>query len=184
MNEKTRQILEENGIDKIHFYQARTPLLSNAFTACVLFNSEKCSIEARGVSICSLLDTFNISEGKNRAFGRAIKALKRKGNFFKINGSARSDQFVQRAMKIKNETDDENFMNEIVTELQTVSPPNMEIKVLSGKKFMKKYLFSVPLSYPVMIANRYFKYKSQFRPTPVGEEELSLVADALVEEAS
>lgn len=180
MNEKTRKILDEHGVDKIHFYQVKTPLLSNAFTACVLYNSKRNAIEARGVSICSLLDTFNIAKGKHKAFGRAIKALKRKGNFYKINSSARSDQFVQREMKIKSENDDHYFMNRIVAELRNINP-NMEVKVLSGNKYMKKYLYELPLSYPILVTNRHFKYKSQFRPVPTGEEEMSLVTDAVLE---
>jgi hypothetical protein len=178
MNEDIRKILEENNVDKISFYFTNSPIISNAFTTCVFINSSKRRIEARGVSICSLLDTFSKSQGKNKAFGRAIKALVRKQNNWKINGSGRDDEFAKRAFKVKTQIDEEYFRNEIQEELIRIDP-DMQISVTStrSKKCAeyKKYSYEIPISYPVKLANLLYKYKSQYRPVPAGVEEQELI---------
>lgn len=174
MNPETQRILAENGVDKIHYYFINSPIVNNAFTACVLVNSEQQRIEARGVSICSLLDTFCKSEGKNKAFGRAVKALVRRKNNWKINGSSRDDEFTQRSFKVKTQADDDRFRSEVAPELRKIDPQLPVTVSQNGKG--KKYTFEVPLSYPVRLANSMFRYKSQYRPTPVNEEERDLVS--------
>lgn len=168
---QNKALFEQNGVDLVHFYNVSTPIVNNAYTVCLLLNKQLNRIEARGVAICSVMDTYNIIKGKQKAFGRAIKALKRKQNFFKINGKARKDERVQRSMKIKSGDDDKVFRNEIVPELYTIDPCT-PIKVYdnTGDKYLKRYTFTLPLSYPIEIANKNFKYKSQYRPLPVGEE--------------
>ena len=173
MDEQTRKTLEENDVDKISFYYINSPLVNNAFTTCVLINSSKQRIEARGVSICSLLDTFSKSQGKNKAFGRAIRALVRKQNTWKINGSGRDDEFTRRGFKIKTQEDEKYFINEIQEELKRIDP-DMLVHTTQNSRH-KKYSFEVPISYPVRLANLFYKYKSQYRPVPVGTEEQELI---------
>ena len=83
MFEEHSEIFEHNGVDKIFFYFKDSPLANNVCTTCLLINTKEKRIEARGVSICSLLDTFSKLKGKSKASGRALKALIRKENFFK-----------------------------------------------------------------------------------------------------
>lgn len=173
MNPKTEKVLLENNVDKIKFYYINSPIVNNAFTVCVLINSSTQDIEARGVSICSMLDTFSKGKGKNKAFGRAIKALVRRRNSWKINGSGRDEEWVPRSYKVKSEKDDEKFRSEIALELQRIDP-NLSIRIEKNAKF-KRYIYEVPASYPVRLANSLFKYKSHYRPTPVGEEETELI---------
>jgi len=173
MNEDIRKILEENNVDKISFYFINSPIISNAFTTCVFINSSKRRIEARGVSICSLSDTFSKSQGKNKAFGRAIKALVRKQNNWKINGSGRDDEFAKRAFKIKTQDDEKYFTNEIEEELRRIDP-DMLIHTIQDNRH-KKYSYEIPISYPVKLANLLYKYKSQYRPIPAGVEEQELI---------
>lgn len=173
MNEDIQKILQDNDIDKISFYFINSPVVNNAFTTCVFINSSKQRIEARGVSICSILDTFSKSEGKNKAFGRAIKALVRKENNWKINGSGRDNEFVTRGMKIKSQNDEDHFRNEILEELKRIDP-TMSISVKTTNRY-KKYSFDIPISYPVKLANFLYKYKSHYRPTPSGVEERDLI---------
>jgi len=173
MNEDIRKILEENNVDKISFYFINSPIISNAFTTCVFINSSKRRIEARGVSICSLSDTFSKSQGKNKAFGRAIKALVRKQNNWKINGSGRDDEFAKRAFKIKTQDDEKYFTNEIEEELRRIDP-DMLIHTIQDNRH-KKYSYEIPISYPVKLANLLYKYKSQYRPVPAGVEEQELI---------
>lgn len=179
MQTKTQKLLEESGVDKIQFYHVKTPILNNAYTACVLCNTQTGTIEARGIAICSLMDAYNIAKGKQKAFGRAIKALHRKGNFYKINASGRKGEVIQRSFKVKTTEDDEKFRSEIIPELRAIEP-SMMVKSNVNETF-KKYMFDLPLSYPVQVANRRFKYKSQFRPAPVGEE-LTLFASPAADE--
>ncbi len=173
MNEDIQKILQDNDVDKISFYFVNTPIVNNAFTTCVFINSSKQRIEARGVSICSLSDTFSKSEGKNKAFGRAIKALIRKENNWKINGSGRDDEFVKRGLKIKSNADETHFRGEIVEELKRIDP-TMPVSV-SPTRGYKKYSFDIPVSYPVRLANSLYKYKSHYRPIPVGDDEQELL---------
>ena len=168
MNEDTQRLFEEHGVDKISFYFINSPLVNNAFTTCVLINSSQQRIEARGVSICSLLDTFSKSEGKNKAFGRAVKALARRENNWRINGSGRDDEFVKRGIKIKTREDELRFRETIAQELKRIDPDLLVSASKSGA--YKKYSFEVPVSYPVKLANSLYKYKSHYRPIPVGEE--------------
>jgi len=173
MNEDIQKILQDNDVDKISFYFVNTPIVNNAFTTCVFINSSKQRIEARGVSICSLSDTFCKSEGKNKAFGRAIKALVRKENNWKINGSGRDTEFVKRGLKIKSNDDETHFRSEIVEELKRIDP-NMPVTVGPTRGY-KKYSFDIPMSYPVRLANSLYKYKSHYRPIPVGDDEQELI---------
>jgi len=182
MLESVQEVLAKNGVDKISFYYEKTPLINNAYTTCVLVNTTKNRIEARGVSICSLLDIFRISDGKNKAFGRAMKALVRRKNFGKINSSSRNDQFIRRAMKVKNAKDAEYFDTIVKEELKTIDPP---IEVSSRLKTHEiiEYSFALPLSYPVKIANKLYKYKSHFRPVPTGKFEAELLEEGLKKKA-
>ena len=174
MKEETRQLLNDNNIDKVEFYYQTTPLVNNVFTTCLLINSKLKRIEARGVSICSLMDVFSKTKGKQKALGRAVKALKRKGNFYKINASGRVDEFTQRSLKIKSATEEERFRTEVAAELMRIDPSlPVQISSTSGTVF-KKVQYELPLNYPISVANRYYKYKSQFRPEP-NEIELNML---------
>lgn len=65
-------------IKKVKYYEYKT-YIGHVFTVCMLFG-ENDSFLARGVSICSVFDNFRRIEGKNKAYGRAIKALSNMGN--------------------------------------------------------------------------------------------------------
>lgn len=169
MKEKTKKLFDENGVDKIKFFFVNSPLVNNVFTSCLLINSKTGRLEARGVAICSMKDTFSKSEGKNKAFGRAVMALKKKKNSFKIRASARDNEFVKRSLKVKDGVDDYRFTNEVAPELSRIDPKTPISVTNYGGKY-KKYFFSVPVSYPIRLTNSLFKYKSQYRPVPIMEE--------------
>jgi hypothetical protein len=177
MNADMQKILQENDVDKISFYFMNSAVVNNAFTTCVLINSSKQRIEARGVSICSLSDTFSKSEGKNKALGRAIKALVRKENNWKINWSGRRNEFVKRSLKVKTQNDEDHFQNVVAVELARIEP-SMDIIIASrgnSKGQYKTYSFELPVNYPISLANTLYKYKSHYRPVPSGVEELDLM---------
>lgn len=177
MNPELEKILADSGVDKIYYYFINSPIVNNAFTVCVFINSLQKRIEARGVSICSLKDTFSKNEGKNKAFGRAVKALIKRSNNWKIKGSSRDREFTKRTFTVKNKSDLNRFKEEIVPELKKVDP-NMTISVMQNGP-STKYIYDVPMSYPVRLANDMFRYKSQYRPAPVNKEELNLINETM-----
>lgn len=179
MNNSNQEVLKENGVDKISFYWESTPIINNAFTACLFINSEKNRIEARGVSICSLRDTFNRKKGKSRSFGRAMKALTRKENGYKINPIGREDEFVKRTIKIKNKDSDKEFLEVKAKELMKIDP-NMELVIMeiNSKTLLKKYGFLLPVNYPITVTNQTLRFKSHYRPNPTGKVELKLLEKA------
>ena len=172
MNENIARLLNDNGVDKVAFYYKSTPLVDNAYTTCVFVNKEKGRIESRGVSICSLRDTFSKNKGKNKAFGRAMEAIARKVNSGKINSCGRDCEEVRRQFKIKTDQDQINF-EKAISELHDLNP-DLEI-VSIGNGNINKFCLNIPASYPIRVANKDFKYKSQFRPNPAGSEETKLL---------
>jgi hypothetical protein len=161
------ELLKKNGVDKVVFYFKESPLTDNVFTTCLFINKKANRIEARGVSICSLLDEFSKTKGKQKASGRALKALLRKQNFFKINKVGRLDERVKKEVLIKSDEDNKKILNELST-LDAYE------KVVVRKSF-KKYTFEIPANYPMSVANKNFKYKAEFRPEPANSIESSLL---------
>jgi len=187
MNENIDHILGQNGVDKVEFYYRGTPLLNNAYTTCVFINSEKGRIEARGVSICSVKDAFCKKTGKTKAFGRAMRALVRKDNDGKINPNGRDLESVKREYRCKSESDKTDFLDNKIPELSFIDP-DLEIAMSDGSgKYISKFVFDLPLSYPIKVANSIYRYKSQYRPNPAGKHEsilLKKASDVLMETAS
>lgn len=179
MNSELRKVLEENGVDRIKYYVVSSPIINNVFTTCVFINDKKGVIEARGVSICSMLDTFNKNKGRNKSFGRAMKALTRKENNWKINANKRNDETVERTFKIKSDEDFEIFKLTVLEELYTIDP-KLKISILDTNT--QKFKFAIPSNYPIKIANKHYRYKSQFRPQPANDIERELIGDVIFTE--
>jgi len=170
-----KQLLTENSVDKVKFYFKDSPLSNRVITTCLFINSEKQRIEARGVAICSLRESFSEKDGKNRAFGRAKKALIRKVNSERINAKGREDELVHRLYKIKTKEDDEDFILVKAKELASFDP-NLDVTIIDGdNKFLRKYLVRIPANYPIALASRYYRFKSQYRPNPSGAVEVELL---------
>jgi len=180
MDSNIEHILGQNGVDKVAFYYKDAPLLSNAFTTCLFINTQKNRIEARGVSICSVRDAYCRKKGKQRAFGRAIKALTRKTNDEKINPAGRDFETVKRTFKCKTPEDAQNFEENMVPAILSANPDASISFIDSGAPAKSKYAYDIPLSYPIRVANSRYKYKSQYRPNPAGKEEAEMMADKAV----
>lgn len=119
------------------------------YTACLLFG-EGGTILSRGVSICSLRDGFNHREGRNRAMGRAIKALTNAGNFDPIKVENRpADDYIQKLRKTR----------------------------VSNEKIRKHIKLATFL--PVFVAGDSFSFKSEYSPTLTAHEMelLQVIAD-------
>jgi len=175
MKQEIDQILENNKIDKIKFYQYTTPLTNNIFTACLFLNTEKKQIVARGVSICSLRDSFIKKKGKHKAFGRAVEATVHKTNSYKIKSEGREEEFVTRVMKIKTVDKEKEFKATIIPELLKINP-KMPISISKANN-RTLYSFKLPVSYPMIEAHKFFKYKSSYLPNVANGEENKFFTD-------
>ncbi len=172
MKQEIDQILKNNQIDKIKFYHHKSPLTNNIFTACLFLNSVKNQIVARGVSICSLRDSFNKSKGKHKAFGRAVKAVIHKKNTYKIRSNVRKKEYINRRMKFKTE---QEFNDIIIPELLKINP-ELAIKI-SKINNTSTYSFKLPINYPIMVTNIFFKYKSSYLPNVANGRENKFLLD-------
>jgi hypothetical protein len=167
MVKEHKEFLKQNGIDKVVFYFQNSPLIDNVFTTCLLINKKENRIEARGVSICSILDTFSKIRGKSTSSGRALKALIRKSNFYKINRTGRQNERVKTEVMIKSAEDNKK----ILSELSRLD----DFHKVMVRKSTKKYSFELPANYPITVANNNFKYKAEFRPLPANSIESDLL---------
>jgi hypothetical protein len=171
MEENLKKTLAENGVDKVYFYTHSTNVLQNVYTTCLLINTEKKQIEARGVAICSICDAHQKAEGKNKAFGRAMQALLRRKNDLKIRLKNRNQFYSKKKITVKSEQDKENFKKNIFPELKEI-PGDVKMSIAPHGKG-KQVTFYIPSNYPLKIANKNYKYKSQYRPKPAGSIEVN-----------
>ena len=177
MFKEHKETLEQNGVDQIFFYFEDSPLTNNIFTTCLLINAKAKRIEARGVSICSLLDTFSRAKGKSKAAGRALKALIRKENSYEINGLGRAEETIMKIIRIKDEDEHIQFLQTQIPALINLQTPVNEVK-MQGGRHLKRYKIEMPANYPILKTNELFHYKSEFRPRPVHEMEFKVLEAA------
>lgn len=176
MEEQLKALLEEHGVDRVIVYAEKTSILQNAFTTCLFMNTQKKQIEARGVAICSVSDIYKKGKGKSKAFGRAMKALLRKENDFKINPENRSAYSVKKDLKLKNAESIKKLEDEIIPELKKVyGVDHISINLINSHKNAKTFTFDLPANYPIILANKLYKYKSEYRPNPSGAFETKLI---------
>ena len=172
---ENNKLLSEHKVDKIKFYTDEDPICGKTFTVCLLINSEERTIQARGVAICSLKEPFCLKNGKNRAFGRAMAALHRRKNQFRINKDGREKEVITRLFKIKNEEEKTSFGKNQGKYL-SMFYPKLKVAILDGdNKFLLKYLIKIPANYPIAKANKFFKYKAQFRPEASNKTEVEIL---------
>lgn len=171
MEEGIKQLLEKHGVDKVFIYTKKTPLLQNVYTTCLFINTKTKQIEARGVAICSVGDIYIKGKGKSKAFGRAMKALLNRDNNYRIKTRNRNTFLVRKEMKIKKAEDRINFRDNILPELKNITK-NIKIEDHGKGKLIR---FDIPSLYPIQLANKDFKYKSQFRPKPSGSIEVNFI---------
>jgi hypothetical protein len=167
-----KELLKRENINKIMFYDYKTSLLQNVFTVCVLLNTETPQIEARGVAICSVGDTFSKVEGKDKSFYRAVEALRRKKSTGRINPEGRNGGVTRKIFGIKPDQE-KAFVNVTLKELYNINPNSKIVSIPSGKK--KKFIVEIPSNYPIKLANKLFKYKSHYRPQPSNKMETKLL---------
>jgi len=156
------ETLKELGVTKVRFYYHTSPLVNNIFTACLLVN-DKDEVLGRGISICSARDVYRKREGKNKAMGRAIRAIVRQENSepIKLRTDRYEGQKIRRIMKIK--------QKEIPQTMALLNASLVQIKenpaaITKRANKIGKIIFDVPLMYPLTVTSKFFKNKSEFKP--------------------
>ena len=147
-------------VNKVKFYYHKTSLVNNIFTVCTFYGSNN-EMLSRGVSICSLLDTFEKKEGRRRSYSRAMRALHSEGNSYPINKRL-SYYYIIRKLKIKSDSDLDKFETMIKPELIKYKCPIITIKNINGE--IEKFIYKIPKNYPIFEASKFFTYKSEFKP--------------------
>lgn len=82
MKPKTKALLEKVGATKVKFYEIvepQVPFIGPILTVCLLLD-DNANILSRGVSIKSVMDTYDHKNGKDRAFKRALTAAFKKSS--------------------------------------------------------------------------------------------------------
>ena len=97
MKFKKRLIVKEK------FYYLRRTTKSGAHRCGVVFLILGDNVGARGVSFCNELDPFSKISGINKAKGRAMKAFKRKENFWPILREEAVDKLQSTEIGFKSE---------------------------------------------------------------------------------
>ena len=138
-------------IDKIEFKEIRDSILGVLYIVCEF--SIGGILLARGISIRSLLDGFNRKKGKNKAFGRAVKALLSETSTEPIREYI-DDNIISRSLTRRNKEDSEEFLK-IVPFLESSAYRN------------GKYGYRVNAFLPLKLVSGSVKFKSEFIPAPV-----------------
>ena len=155
---------EDMGL-KYRFYTYKDQI-STLFTTCLLFEGEK--LVARGVSICSLSERYLSQKGYNKSLGRAIKAYKSKQSYFPINKDREDNLYVQRKFKLDKDKakDFEDKLMSSISHLPSFSRSDFIMMSEKDKDENKVSVrFTIPYFYPLLMASKFFSYKSEFSPT-------------------
>ena len=161
----TEEELTAKGVAKIKFYHQKNSLNENAFTVCLLLNKNN-ELLSRGISICSLLDTFEKKKGRTLAFGRSFSALKNESDKKEIVIKRSKDsvfEYVTRTKKIKDEDELKEFLN-IITKVDNVEYATHV--VTSNGATRKLIRYNLPYVLNIHLAGSTFRYKSEYMPYP------------------
>lgn len=151
-NGKLKEILREK-INKIEFKIIKDSVLGVLYMVCEF--SRDGILTARGISVRSLLDIFNKKKGKNKAFGRAVKALLSKSSSEPVRKNITSEVSISRSMKIKDEKTRDYF--------RTIST-YLDKCVITGEVIHYKVNPFLPLKLVSEVVE--IEYKSEFMPNP------------------
>jgi hypothetical protein len=150
-NDKIKDILDTQ-VSKVIFKEIKNKILGPLYIVCELFDNDG-KLYSRGISVRSLLDTFNRKKGKNDAFWRAIRAIINKESSEPIRIDI-DMKIINRSFKNKCEEDTQDFMN--------ISKYLIDF-IYNNKKFFYKVNSFLPLE----LVCEFAEYKSEYLPEPV-----------------
>lgn len=140
-------------IDKIKFEEIKDKILGVLYMVCEFYKDG--SLISRGISIRSLLDGFNKKKGKNKAFGRAVKALLTETSTEPIREDIPFD-IIDRSITIK---DDSTY-----GDIEKLDRHLYSYKESGNKVFYQLNPF-LPLE---IVKNSGVCFKSEYKPICVG----------------
>jgi len=151
-------------IQAVKYYYHKDSFIGNIFSACLLIGEDQ-EILSRGVTICSLLDTFSKKIGRKKSYARAMKAYWSKRDSEMINEDYLKSEYVTRKFKLK--------------EGETIKPSNhLSILIYQALDKLKSVnVYKISKNYPIHETNKFFKFKSEFRPIPTKIEKKLLRID-------
>jgi hypothetical protein len=174
MKAKTKALLDQVGATKVKFYEideTRVPFIGTVLTVCLLLG-ETGNVLSRGVSIKSILDSYNRKSGKDKSFRRALTALFKKSTGLPVNLERDNwKKYCRKIIKVKDFTDIKK-VQDCDDALRFVygfhDLPKFEISTKtvykSGKEKQVAKIY-LPRVLPLQIATQFgFNYKSVYHP--------------------
>jgi len=174
MKPKTKALLEKVGATKVKFYEIvepQVPFIGPILTVCLLLD-DNVNILSRGVSIKSIMDTYDHKNGKDRAFKRALTAAFKKSTALPVLIENHSwKKYCKKIIKVhdlavadKQITDYYEFIHSIgYTDI-----PGYSIKTIASFKNGKtKHIAKIyiPRAYPLEVAVcEQLNFKSVYKP--------------------
>ena len=176
MRKTVQERMDDLKVSIIKYYRHKSSVTQNIFTACLLFVDNK-NLVARGVAICSVLDSFSKATGRGIALSRALKAAENEGSSEPINNFPYRWRtlFVGRSMRIKTEEDKDYFnckVLPVLTEIQAIGKGTIKTQTEEDSHGNTKVriLYKIPRDYPLKETAKIFDYKSEFMPQPTDIE--------------
>lgn len=163
-------IMSNLSIDKVIFREYKSELLGVLFITCTFYQyTDEGKLNkfpiARGISICSLADSFNRKKGKTYAYGRADKALKRKANCGYLG-----DTIPVRKVR-------RTYNGDFTPDLRM----NYSCDVTKVRKNDKGLLeFTVNQFYPLQVVRSITNHKAEFMPREINLDTCSYPIEEVV----
>lgn len=163
---KVDEKLKQSGVSEIKFYYKSLPLVGNIFTVCALISEEK-KILARGVCICSVLDTHNKKIARKISRDRAIAAFYSKKNSLPIGHNSETDEEIEKRL-IKGELR-KSFGFKSEEQKKAIEQAALDFG-FQIKEHSKEIAVFIPYFYPIDVAKSTFDWKSEYEPKPSKDE--------------
>lgn len=174
MKPKTKALLDQVGATKIKFYEIvepRVPFIGPILTVCLLLD-DNTNVLSRGVSIKSILDTYDQRNGKDRAFKRALTAMFKKSTALPVNVSRNEwKKYCKKIIKVKDDYEMNKQLQDYYNFIHSIGYtdiPGYEIRAVAKRKdgivktIAKVY---IPRVFPLDVAiENQLEYKSVYQP--------------------
>lgn len=165
MTKEINDDLKNAGIFELKYYYKKIPVVGNIFTVCALFSENK-EMLARGVCICSLLDSHNKKTARKLSRDRALNAFFNQTNSLDILkdplGCAASNfETLAKTIQYK----DEKECKQIIKDVEEIG-----FEITYNNLEYKKITFLIPYGYPMTVTKQHFNYKSEYKPVPTEDE--------------
>lgn len=169
----------EGRVYREKYYYKRSKILPHIYTVCLLIDDND-QVLARGIAICSVLDSPNKKEARKKCRDRAVKAIGTKKSGDLINFNSRENEFIFK--DFKNDSHSEEEMNELISEYEnmiTDISEHFNFSLDDECEFVLEFetytRIMIPVLLPIAITAKDFSYKSEYLPT-LSENELYIIS--------